>query len=110
MLRSYTRAIHKQRGTSGTLFREATKAECITKTDEGVTPSFYNTSTGTSINLHDAEHSYPNICFDYIHRNPVVAGLCKHPEDWEFSSAIDYAGLRDGKLINRERAREFGLV
>ncbi|MBT9444369.1 MAG: transposase [Hyphomonadaceae bacterium] len=24
----------------------------------------------------------------YIERNPVTAGLCKHPEDWPFSSAF----------------------
>ncbi len=27
----------------------------------------------------------------YIHRNPVKAGLCEHPEDWEWSSFRHYA-------------------
>jgi REP-associated tyrosine transposase len=27
----------------------------------------------------------------YIHRNPVVRGLCPHPEDWEWSSFRHYA-------------------
>lgn len=29
---------------------------------------------------------------DYIHKNPVVAGFVTKPEDWKYSSAIDYAG------------------
>jgi REP element-mobilizing transposase RayT len=29
---------------------------------------------------------------DYIHANPVVAGFVNKPEDWKYSSAIDYAG------------------
>jgi hypothetical protein len=27
---------------------------------------------------------------DYIHQNPVEAGLCNHPEDYEYSSARFY--------------------
>ena len=26
---------------------------------------------------------------EYIEQNPVVAGLCEHAEEWEFSSAFD---------------------
>jgi REP element-mobilizing transposase RayT len=29
---------------------------------------------------------------DYIHNNPVSAGIVFHPEDYRYSSAIDYAG------------------
>ena len=38
----------------------------------------------------------------YIHLNPVKAGLVKRPEDWEFSSYVDYAGFRQGTLPNME--------
>ncbi len=31
---------------------------------------------------------------DYIHLNPVRRGLVEHPEDWAWSSARWYAGLR----------------
>lgn len=106
MLRSYTRAINKQRNRSGKLFREATKAECITCTD-GITPSFYNTNSGTQINILDPEKQYPEICFHYIHQNPVVAKLVDKTTDWEFSSAKDYAGLRNGKLVNKEIAKQY---
>jgi hypothetical protein len=109
MLASYTRAINKQEDRTGSLFRDKTKAECITKTDEGISPSFYNTNRRTEINLHHPEQAYPKICFDYIHENPVNAGLVQNQEDWEYSSYRDYLGLRNGKLINKERAKEFGL-
>ncbi len=108
MLRSYTRAINKQQNRSGNLFREATKAECISKSD-GITPSFYNTQYGTIINTHNPETEYPQVCFDYIHQNPVRAGLIKNAEDWEFSSYRDYCGMRNGTLINRTCGAKYGI-
>jgi putative transposase len=40
---------------------------------------------------------------EYIHNNPVRRGLCASPEDWYWSSAADYAGVRVGPLhLNRE--------
>ena len=35
---------------------------------------------------------------DYIHANPVRRGLCNRPEDWPWSSAADYLGIRQGPL------------
>ena len=29
---------------------------------------------------------------DYIHQNPVVAGFVIRPEEWKYSSAIDFCG------------------
>jgi putative transposase len=106
LLRSYTRAINKQEGTTGSLFRQKTKAECLTDTN-GITPSFFNTNSGTLINDSQPEKEYPQICFNYIHQNPVVAGLVKEISEWEFSSARDYYANRNGKLINREKAKEY---
>jgi putative transposase len=106
MLRSYTRAINKQQGTSGSLFRKETKAECI-NCPKGITPSFITKSGITQINIKNPEQQYPQVCFGYIHQNPVKAGLVKHATDWEFSSARDYAGLRDGKLVNKKAAAEY---
>lgn len=106
LMRSYTRAINKQNETSGSLFRKETKAECLNQTN-GVAPSFYNTTSGTIIHIDNPEKQYPNICFNYIHQNPVNAGLAKSETDWEFSSAIDYAGLRNGTLVNKEKAKEY---
>jgi putative transposase len=109
LLRTYTRAINKQENRSGSLFRNPTKAECITKLD-GITPTFFNTSYGAVINVRMPEREYPQVCWNYIHNNPVAANMVKKPEDWEFSSYRDYCGLRNGKMINRERAEEFGII
>ena len=35
---------------------------------------------------------------DYLHANPVRRGLCQCPEDWQWSSAAGYRGLRTGPL------------
>jgi len=75
----------------------------------GISPAWFQSNYGTIINITDTEKEYPQVCFNYIHQNPVKARLVKNPEDWEFSSYSDYSGHRSGKLINRERAAEFGL-
>ncbi len=106
MLRSYTRAINKQEKRSGSLFRETTKAECLTCTKESPPSWFMNNGTA-QINISLPEKQYPQLCFNYIHLNPVRAGLVKNIDDWEFSSAKDYFGLRDGKIINNNKANEF---
>ena len=106
MLRAYTNAINKQEKRSGALFRRKTKAECI-NCPNGITPSFINESGITKINITQPEKQYPQICFNYIHQNPVKAKLVKNAADWEYSSAIDYADLRNGKLVNKEIAKEY---
>lgn len=39
---------------------------------------------------------------DYIHLNPVKAGLVEKPEDWKYSSAPFYAADRAGKMDEYE--------
>ena len=46
---------------------------------------------GYDRNIHSAATTKKSI--DYIHFNPVVAGLCKRSEDYPWSSAAWYAGL-----------------
>ena len=104
LLRSYTRAVNKQEGITGSLFRKETKAECI-NCFKGLKPSFIQSNI--SITNLFSEKQYPQVCFDYIHQNPVKAGLVKTSTDWEFSSAKDYAGLRNGKLVDKTVAEEF---
>ena len=106
MLRSYSQAINKQNNRTGKLIREKTKAECI-NCPNGITPSFIQANNITQINNEKPEQQYPQICFDYIHQNPVKAKLVKSAIEWEFSSAIDYAGMRKGKLVNKNIAREY---
>ena len=109
ILRSYTRAINGQENRNGSLFQQSTKSICLTDNSE-IAPSWFQTSFGAIINIPDPELSYPQTCFNYIHQNPVNAFLVKRPKCWEFSSWQDYVGMRNGKLICRERALEFGLT
>jgi len=106
LLRSYTRAINKQENFTGKLFREKTKAECL-NCPNGTTPNFFIEKGGSSINIQNSEKQYPQVCFNYIHQNPVEATLVSAETDYEFSSARDYAGIRDGKLINKDVAFEY---
>jgi putative transposase len=111
MLRSYTRAINKQENRTGSLFRSTTKAICL-NCSNGLSPNYFNTPSGTLINVHSSEKQYPQSCFEYIHDNPVKANLVKKPEDWEFSSYNEYfksAGI-NARLINKIKAADFGLV
>ena len=109
MLRSYTRAINIQENRSGSLFRKQTKTLCLTQNTK-VAKAWYSHKGVISINMQHPEEQYPNTCFNYIHFNPVKDRLVSHCEDWEFSSYSDIIGLREGRLINRERINEFGLV
>src|SRR5229473_839587 len=52
----------------------------------------------------------------YIHRNPVKAGLCERPEDWEWSSFRHYATGCEGRVeieserTGRKRERAAGTL
>ena len=106
---SYTKAMNKRLNRSGKLFREATKSECVNCTS-GITPSFFFKEGITQVNIQDSEQQYPQVCFNYIHQNPVKAKLVREAVDWEFSSAREYAGLRKGKLVDMKIAMEYNIV
>lgn len=109
LLASYTRAVNLQEGFTGSLFRKKTNAICLN--DNSLTLKSWVESMGITILKRDIpENQYTKICFDYIHQNPVKAGLVSKPEDWEFSSYRDLTGIRSGTLINRNLIRELGLV
>ena len=84
VLSSYTQAINKQRGRTGSLFQQKTKAKCITQSGE----------------------NYPKVCFHYLHQNPLKAKLVLKMEDWEYSSFKDYLELRTGSLVEVEFCKE----
>jgi putative transposase len=106
MLRSYTRAINNQEKRSGSLFKAHTKAICL-NCPKGITPSWFSDNGITRMNISNVERAYPQICFNYIHQNPVKSGIVKKAQDWEFSSIKDYLGIRNGKLINKRTALEY---
>ena len=100
LLRSYTRAINLQEHRSGSLFRKETKAK------DGWEDINIPVSHPNYGKVFQNWELYGNTCFQYIHNNPVEAKLAKQPEGWEFSSARDFAGLRQGTLCNQALAKE----
>ncbi len=78
---SYTKAINKRFNRSGVLFQ------------------------GRFQSIHVAQTDYLINLSRYIHFNPVKAGLVQQPGEWEFSSYLEYAGLRGGTLPKTEYVR-----
>jgi putative transposase len=109
LLSSYTKAINKQNNTTGSLFRQKTKAICLNEI-KGISSHWYTSFGVTFMKVDIPEFQYPQVCFNYIHQNPVKAGLVARAEDWEFSSYRDLVGMRDGTLVNRERVEKLGLI
>lgn len=101
LLRSYTRRINAENEFTGSLFRKKCKASAI-NSFKGLQPNFWKSKIAIFNML--PENQYPQICFNYIHSNPVKAGLVKKNIDWEFSSARDYANLRSSGIVNKTLA------
>lgn len=56
--------------------------------------------------MENQKDNYPFICFNYIHQNPLKAGLVNKMEDWKYSSFQDYLGIRNGTLCNFDLAEQ----
>ncbi len=102
LLRSYTRAINVQEKRTGSLFRAHTQGK-TGWIDQFITVDRYRKGTFDFRAFPDDEYGYH--CFNYIHDNPSEAGLCANATDWPYSSARDFAGLRNGTLCNQELAK-----
>lgn len=99
-LRSYTQAINKQNQWSGSLFRQRTKFKPVE-----LLPNLVDPTTHTSATL-DSPTDYLLTCFDYIHANPVKADLVYSPEEWPFSSYVEFSKKKDGGVCNIQLARD----
>ena len=105
MLRSYTRAINKQEDFSGSLFRRQTKAK------NGFHPELWMSEKAETKDYTFADgNNYATTCFHYIHDNAVAANLARKPEDYIYSSARDYGGLRKGTLCNQDLAKKLLFI
>jgi len=82
LLSSYTQAINKQNGSTGSLFQQNTKVKAIIQ----------------------GGANYDLTCLHYIHQNPIAAKLVKKMEDWPYSSFSEYCGLKNEPLCNIELA------
>jgi len=79
---SYTKAINKRCDRVGALFQGKFQRVLVTHTKHLI----YLTR--------------------YIHLNPVKAKFVEQPGDWEFSSYLEYAGLRKGTLPKLDLVKE----
>jgi putative transposase len=84
MLSSYAKAINIQQGNTGNLFQQNTKFKCVS--------------------MKHSDYSY--MCFNYIHQNPLRAGLVKKLENWLHSSFNEYLAPVKVKFCNIKLAGE----
>jgi len=84
---SYTQAMNKKHKRTGSLFRSRAKAKSL------------------DINIQEHNNIVIN-CFLYIHQNPLRANLISNIKNWEYSSYLDYTGLRKDTFCNLELATD----
>jgi hypothetical protein len=82
LLISYTKAINKRFDRTGALFQGQFQAKSVKTYKHLLT-----------------------LCA-YIHTNPVKDGLAASPEMWDYSNYLEWMGLRNGTLVNREFINE----
>lgn len=92
LLSSYTRAMNKEFETHGSLFQRKTSVVNLCIDDPEFSEIF-------------APNVYAKNCFNYIHHNPVKAGIVAKPEDWQYSSYNEYFGTVKG-ICNIELGRK----
>ena len=91
LLSQYSKAINKQENRVSSLFQQNTKAKALR-------------DSSCHENRGMRNHESALTCFIYIHKNPfeITGG---NLSKWQFSSYLDYAGMRNGTLCNKELAR-----
>ncbi|MGQ0603776.1 MAG: REP-associated tyrosine transposase [Anaerolineales bacterium] len=77
---SYTKALNKRYGRSGTLFQGPYRAVAVA-----------------------SEEYLTHLC-RYVHRNPLEAGLVSRLGDWPYSNFPEWIGERQGTLVDRQFA------
>lgn len=99
---AYAQAINKEKKWTGSLFKKPCQAK------DGWIDEFVTVAGNKKVQdykfMPGADYAYH--CLNYIHDNPTKAKLVSKNEDWIFSSARDYAGMRQGTLCNLELGRE----
>lgn len=80
---SYSKAYNRRYNHSGTLFEGSYR-----------------------IILVEEETHLLHLC-RYVHANPVKHGLVDRPEDWPYSNYLEWIGLRQGTMVDREFVRRY---
>ena len=79
---SYSKAYNKRYDHSGTLFETPYKVKLV-----------------------ESDTHLLHLC-RYIHSNPVKDGLVSDPSDWPYSNYLEWVGLRNGTLYDRDFVQE----
>lgn len=91
LLSAYAQAINRKEGFVGNLFQQGTRRKCVLEKE----------------NNNDAFADDPTYLwnvFQYIHNNPVEAGLVDTMEDWAYSSVNEYLLSSDDTICNTSLA------
>ncbi len=94
LLSHYARIFNNEYGRSGSVFRQKTKAICLTD----IVPATKKKSRPKEL---------LSQCFHAIHQKPFVSQLVTRIEDWEFSSFPEYSMEKTGGICDKELARKF---
>lgn len=87
MLSGYTRGVNKERGRTGSLFQQHTKAKII------------------------KDETYLRMVLHYIHQNPMRAGISRSLGGWPYTSYRDYCGTRTDGIVHADMVyRYFGSI
>jgi len=98
LLSTYSHEYNTKNNRSGSLFRPKTKSICLNDEAE-------------LNNKYPSKQDYYLNAFNYIHYNPVEAGIVKNEAQWKWSSFRSYHGLRTNSICNLELAKRLcGLV
>jgi len=90
ILSSYTQAINNQENRVGNLFQQKTKAKLLENNADAINRNV----------------DYALTCLNYIHQNPLRAGLVKNLEDWNFSSFNEFTGIKKNGFCNVTLAKQ----
>jgi len=86
MLSSYANGLNKQEKRTGSLFTQNTRSKAV---------------QDWSSNL-----NYAEVCFNYIHKNPISSNIVTKLNDWPYSSFYEYTGTPVLKICNIDLAKE----
>ena len=93
LLSGYAHEYNRKNNRSGSLFRPKTKSICL------------NESTEWGRDMRSGQGYYLTL-LNYIHDNPVRAGLVYRAEEWKWSSCRFYRDLQVNSICNKELARQ----
>lgn len=97
LLSSYSQAINKQNGTTGSLFQQKTKAKCVSDRAGVTGEADINGQAALSVPTRGSDLI---TCMHYIHQNPLKANLVKKLEDWPYSSFRQLIGADHFLICN----------